>query len=289
VAEAQGPVRPRQQLGKELRRLRLLAGLTQPAMAEHLGLSQSKVSRLETGTFRPEVGVVRSWLAAVRIDDPAERDRLLSMAEDAQTDTMGWREIYRGSIAAGQRKLLRQDAAATRIRHFQPFQVPGPFQTADYAKVVLLATRLAEEDDLDEAIALRLERGQRLRQAGAPEYHVILTELALRFRPFGATGDIHKAVWRELLASGDVPTMTVQVIPVDAPMRQAPMCAFIISDFDAASGESTVVDVELPAMEITTSKPEDVAAYETAWRRMQEAALSPDESLAFIAQLHTEQ
>jgi Domain of unknown function (DUF5753) len=253
-------------------------------MARHLGLSQPKVSRLETGAFRPDIAVVRAWLALTRAEDDV-RDRLLALTEAAQTDATGWREIYRGSIAAGQQKLLRQDAAARRIRHFQPFQIPGPFQTAEYARVAIMATRFAGEVDIEQAVALRLERGRRMRAPNAPEYHAIVTEMALRFTPKNAGPNPRIGVWRELLARAQTPTMTIQVIPADAPMRQAPMCAFIISDFRAGTGEPTVVDVELPAMEITTSRPEDVTAYEAAWRRMQEAALNPQDSHAFIAGL----
>ena len=284
MAEPQGPVRPRQQLGTELRRLRLLARLTQPEMARRLGLSQAKVSRLETGSYRPAIDVVRAWLEVT--DVAAElRERLLALTEAAQTDTTGWREIFRGSMAAGQHKLLSQDAAAQKIRHFQPFQVPGPFHTAEYARIALLAFRLAGEADIDDAVELRLERGRRLRRPEGPEYHAIVTEMALRFMPKGAGPGARPGVWRELIASREIPRVTVQVIPADTPMSQAPMCAFIISDFRPDTGEPTVVDVELPAMEITTSRPEDVATYEVAWRRLEEAALDPNDSLAFIAKM----
>jgi hypothetical protein len=253
-------------------------------MGRRLGLSQAKVSRMETGAYRPDIDVVRAWLEIVGPEDSV-RERLLALTEAAQTDAVGWREFYRGSVTAGQRKLLRQDAAASRIRHFQPFQVPGPFQTAEYARQAILATRLGDEDDIDEAVALRLERGRRLRAPGAPEYHAIITEAALRFRPRSVDAAAHRGVLREILASGEVPNVTVQVIPLDATPDLAPMSAFIISDFRADTGEPAVVDVELHVMEVTTSRPDDVDGYEKVWRQMRNAALDPEESLAFIARL----
>ena len=277
-------MRPRQELGTELRRMRQAAGLKQPDMARRLGLSQAKVSRLETGTYRPDVDVVRAWLDLVRPDD-SDRQRLLALANAAQTDDVGWREFYRGSVTAGQRRLSRQDAVAWRIRNFEPFEIPGPFQDAGYARQVLLASRLGDDEDVDEAVAMRLERGRALRAPGAPEYRVVLTEAALRFRPTNVDRATHQDVLRELLAGAEAPNITVQVIPADAPITRIARSAFMLSDFPPETGEPTVVDIDLDVVDITMSRPDDIAQYERVWRRMTLAALDPDESRAFVAGL----
>jgi len=260
-----------------------LAGLTGPQLAEVLGITQSKVSRLETAKYRVDLDVVRQWLDATDADDQT-RARVLKLAEQAATEVAEYRSIFRGSLFTAQQNLIQQESAASRIRHFQPFQIPGPFQTAAYARIALQSGRAQEVAGLDAAVTARLRRGEQLRRPGAPEYHVVLTELALHYRPAGISDAGRDEAWRKLLDASEWPTVTVQVIPADAPMRQAPMSAFILTEF-RDPGESTIAAVELPPVEMTFSGADDLAAFETAWQRMLDAAVDPQQSRKLIAEL----
>ena len=77
----------------------------------------------------------------------------------------------------------------------------------------------------------------------------------------------------------------MQVLATGTPTRRAPMCAFRITDFPATRGEPTIVEVELPAVEMTFVGLEDVKAFELFWKHMTEAALPPRESVALISRL----
>ncbi|MBN1174821.1 MAG: helix-turn-helix domain-containing protein [Micromonosporaceae bacterium] len=278
------PLRPRERLGRELRALRLRARLSGEQLAERIGTSQSRVSRTETARYRADVAMVRRWLDVTKADD-ATREELLALADDALVEVAAYRSIFRGSLATEQRARISQDAAAVRMRHFQPFMIPGPFHTERYARSALMAARVADESGIDEAVAARLERGARLRKDGAPKYHVILTELALRWRPLDATDDDHADALREVLAAATAPSITVQVVPADAPTRRAPMCAFLVTEFGPETGEPTIVQVELPAVEMTFVGTDDVAAFELVWQQMAGAALDPQSSARLIAGL----
>lgn len=270
---------PREQLGRELRRRRRLAGLSGPELAGAIGITQSKLSRTETAKFRPDLGVVRRWLEATRTG-PADRERILALAEEAATQIAEYQTLFRRTLATKQRSLLAQEAQAGRIRHFQPFQIPGPMQTPRYARVALLSIRL-QQAGLEEAVAARMERGRRLRAAGAPEFHAIVTEPALRYRFWGASDEDQAEVWRNILAFCRVPSAVVQVIPDGAAYQQAPMCAFVITEFrdpDAAK----IVQVELPAAEMTFSGAADLEAYERTWHAMADVALDPDASAKLL-------
>lgn len=52
-----------------LRDLRLDAGLSGAALAEHCGWGRSKVSKIEHGTQNPTDADVRAWATACRADD----------------------------------------------------------------------------------------------------------------------------------------------------------------------------------------------------------------------------
>src|SRR2546430_1016557 len=172
-------LRPRERLGRELRSLRVLAGLTGPQLAELLDITQSRVSRLETAEYRVDLGVVRRWLEITNADE-STRTRILALAREAATEVAEYRSIFRGSLFNAQAALIQQEAEAQRLRHFQPYQIPGPFQTVAYARVALQSGRVQDLAGLDEAVAARIERGERLREPDAPVYHAVLTELALR-------------------------------------------------------------------------------------------------------------
>ncbi|MBN1171233.1 MAG: helix-turn-helix transcriptional regulator [Micromonosporaceae bacterium] len=275
------PLRPRQQLGRRLRQLRLLAGLSGVQLAKRIGRTQAYVSRLETGAHRPRVDVIHAWLQATEASE-ADCQDVQALAAAAQIEVTGWRAVFRGTLAGRQHQLIAQDAQATSVRHFQPYQVPGPFHTAAYATAAFRSIRSATEDDLETAVATRLERGRRMRQPGAPTYHAILTEPALWWRPTGVSEADRTQLWRSILVAAETPHLTVQVIRTTTPMDQAPMCAFIITDFPTSADEPTIVDVELPPVEMTFAGETDVAAFELAWKRMLAAALSPEDSLAFV-------
>jgi len=270
---------PRERLGRELRRRRVLAGLSGPELARAIGITQSKLSRTETAKFRPDLAVVRRWLEATGTG-PAESERILGLAEDAATQIAEYQTLFRRTLVTKQRSLLAQEAQAERIRNFQPFQIPGPMQTPRYARVALLSIRL-QQAGLEEAVAARMERGRRLRAPGAPHFHVIITEPALRYRFWGAGDEDQAETWRNVLEFCRVPTAVVQVIPDGVAYHQAPMCAFVITEFrDPATAK--IVQVELPAAEMTFSGAADLEAYERTWTAMADVALDPDASAKLL-------
>src|SRR5437016_6221304 len=134
-------LRPRERLGRELRSLRVLAGMTGPQLAELLDITQSRVSRLETAKYRVDLDIVRRWLDATGADE-ATRSRVLTLAEEAVTEVAEYRSIFRGSLFNAQAALIQQEAEARRLRHFQPYQIRGPFQTAAYARAALQSGRV---------------------------------------------------------------------------------------------------------------------------------------------------
>lgn len=271
--------RPRERLGIQLRRRRVLAGLSGPELARMIGITQSKLSRTETAKFRADLGVVRRWLEATGTG-PADSERILALAEEAATQITEYQALFRRTLLTKQRSLLAQESAAVRIRHFQPFQIPGPMQSPRYARFALLSIRM-QRAGLAEAVAARMERGRRLRATGAPHYHVIITEPALRYRFLG-TGDADQAeTWRNILEFCRVPSAVVQIIPDGAAYQQAPMCAFVITEFrDPAAAK--IVQVELPAAEMTFSGAADLAAYERTWEAMAGVALDREASAKLL-------
>src|SRR5687768_7614356 len=87
MAVGSPPTVRRRQLGRELRRLREEAHLLAEQIAERLGCSPSRISRIETARIRITPGTVHEILDALGIDGP-ERGRLVSLAREAEEP--GW-------------------------------------------------------------------------------------------------------------------------------------------------------------------------------------------------------
>ena len=272
----------RKQLGQALKRRRKHSGMSGEQLANLLETTQSKVSRTENGVFRPDLNVVRRWLE-ITATGPAETEQILKLADTAATEIAEYRDIFRGSLANSQRALIAQDANANRILHFQPFQIPGPMQTEAYARNALLAAR-TDEAGLDEAVEARLLRGAKLMESDSPAYHVLVTEPALYYRPMGVTKLDQVTAWRKIILFCQAPRVTVQVIPIDAEFRQAPMCAFVLTYFRDPV-DQTIVQVELPAVELTFGTLADIERFEYTWSCMTESALDPKRSKQLLQRL----
>jgi transcriptional regulator with XRE-family HTH domain len=262
----------------------MTAGMSGDQLAEVIGTSQSRVSRTELAKFRASLDMVRRWLDATGADEQT-RHELLQLAEQSLVEIESYRSIFRGSIATGQRIAMEQEQASSRIRHFQPLMIPGLLQTATYAEALLRAGRATGETGLEAAVATRLERGRRLREPGAADYHVVLMEQALRWVPVGVTPAHQKAAWRHMLDAARTPTITVQVIPLGTPTIRAPLCGFVLTEFHTDIGEPPIAQVELPPVDMTFSGEKDLAAFEQAWQHMVDAALSPQKSATYLRRL----
>lgn len=275
------PPQRRARLGQELRRLRSLAGLSGDQLATRVGISQAKVSRIETNvTARPAMDVIARWLDAVDATGE-DRQRVMSLAEAVVTDISSWQAIHRGSLEDRQRQLLELDELASDIRHFQPFLVPGPFQTAEYAYAVIEAARFSAGTDVDEAVAMRTKRGARLRDnQDGPQYHVVVTEAATRWVPQG-NGHLRRSQLEHLVLCAQAPRITLQIILNDAPMEMSPMTGFVwVTYRDPA--QAPVVRVETPTVGLALGGSDDLATYGVVWDRMLRAAMSPEESVGWL-------
>lgn len=270
-------------LGRELRRLRRLKGWTGPQLAEMLGWSQSKVSRLETGQRSAALADVMAWLNATETDG-APRKRVLDLAESLLGQVTGLRALHQGSLVRRQVELQSMDSTAQLVRQFQPLMAPGVFHTEVYARACIASANFTAERDLDTAVAARLERGRRVLSGEGPAYHVVMCESALSWRPLGCSPEQLRRLWHRVSEVLDQSNITLQVIPDGTPTAALPQCGFSV--WDGSDGrESPLALVETPAAEVTFTSSEDVAMFERVWREMIKVALSPETSRDWITRI----
>lgn len=267
-------------LGAELRRLRLLAGLSSSSLARKLEVSPAKLSRIETGDRPVTLAQVRAWARAVNAaagQDVADARRLEWMAEQALTEAVPLAEWRAEAGAAGIQADIgnRLERTSRLIVSYCPGRLTGLLQTPEYARRVY-SLLVPPEEKVDEAVTARLARQQVLYDAGR-RFEFLLAEAALRWRS-GLPGFLVPQLDR-VISLAALPNVAVYVIPSDADMRTTPATDLTLYD---ERDEEPVVAIELLHDYIETTK---VQPYRYKLDLLRRSALSGDSALAFIRDL----
>ncbi|MFF8405378.1 helix-turn-helix domain-containing protein [Streptomyces sp. NPDC014846] len=277
-----GPAVRRRKLGAELRTLRTGAGLTSGEAAQLVGWHQSKVSRIETGASGVKPADLRLLLDAYGVRDGHLRELLLMLAgsEEAGGSNRWW-HAYRGVLPPTYRDFISLESQASVMRTLETTVVPGLLQTAEYASAVTrAAVNDLDEEHLDALVEVRLARQDVLRSHPPLELSAVLDEAVLR-REVG--GPEVMARQRERLEeAARLPQVRLQVLPFGAGAHVGLTGPFVIFSFPSTSDLDVVVVDQLTSS-LYLERKEDLMAYSQAFKSLQDQALSPEDSLDYIA------
>ncbi|MGQ0779076.1 MAG: helix-turn-helix domain-containing protein [Pseudonocardiales bacterium] len=267
----------RRSLAARLKQLRLNAGLTTTQLARAAGISQGKISKIETGNQSARVDHVDAWARACGVDDQT-RVQLTELAETALTEASTWRREHRAGLATKQTQVARWEQRAARIREFQPALIPGLLQTRAYATAVLRIANVSGQRDLDAAVTARLARQHILTRAPDPRVELIVTEAALAWSPPG-----DNRLWpeqRQQLIDAALASRVRLGVLASAAAGPPRLNAFTIYDF-ADTGEQLAV-VETFAAELYHDDPRDVAIYIEIFDALTAAALFGQDAIKLL-------
>ena len=276
MPEVHSPALNRRELGAVLRALRSAKGLTVEQVAEHLLCSPSKVSRMETGqgaTARD----IRDLCDLYEVADPAERDRLMTLAREGK----GPARWQRYELAYATYAELEQGALA--ISAFQSSVVHGLLHTADYARAGHEgAMPKLDPDRIDLQIEAKLTRQRILTRDDPPRFEVVLDEAALHRMVGGRR--VMAAQLTKILATANLPNVVVQVLPYERGYHPAVESNFSILELpNPAPG---VVFVEGLIGSTYLDRPDDLKRYREVFDRLQSIALNPKDTADLIAKYH---
>jgi transcriptional regulator with XRE-family HTH domain len=265
-----------QRLAGELRRLRDLSGLSGRELARRMGTSQSKVSRIESGTAIPSLPEVTAWASAIGASTGVH-DSLVALAEAASTEAQGWRDALRRRPHA-QDEIRALESRARTLSTFQPSLVPGMLQTAEYARRVFsfLPATLAE-GDIPAAVAGRLNRQLALYEMDR-KFSFLITEAALRWRP--GPPEVMVAQLDRIASVSTLDNVSVAVIPFAAEAVTMLTHMFVI--YDGWDEQDALVEVDTIHAQLLVKRPADVALYRQRWERLAAMALLGDQAREFI-------
>ncbi|MEU0215010.1 helix-turn-helix transcriptional regulator [Streptomyces sp. NPDC006265] len=277
-----GPAVRRRKLGAELRALRTSAGLTSGEAARLVDWHQSKVSRIETGTSGVKPADVRLLLDAYGVADSQLRELLMVLAgSDDSGGRHHWWHAYRGVLPPTYRDFISLESQAGAMRTLETTVVPGLLQTPEYARAVTrAAVEGLPEDRLDTLVEVRLARQDVLRADPPLELSAVLDEAVLR-REVGGPGVMARQLER-LVEAARLPQVRLQVLPFAAGAHIGVTGPFVIFSFSSTSDLDVVVLDHLTSS-LYLERKEDLQAYTEAFNALQIHALSPEDSLDFIA------
>ena len=265
----------------ELRRLRARSGHSCATVGAALGISASKISRIETGRIGLQADEVAALLGFYQVAKPL-REELLELVRRAAEP--GWWQVQGSRLPELWQELIDFERSATAIINYEPLLIPGLLQTADYAGALIAAANPAlSEDEVETRVAARTTRQALLGRPHPPRLLALLEEGVLR-RVVGDPGLMRRQV-RHLEDAATRSNVTVQVVPTAAGAHPGLGGPFVILEFD---GDPTLVYLENRRGSAILEEEDDIAEATMALRHLQRIALSSDDSLALLAEVARE-
>ncbi len=266
-----------QELGEELRCLRVAAHRSLRDAGRHIDASASKLSRIETGNIGADSEDVAALLVVYGVTGPKRRE-LLDLAREAER--RGWWQRDRPDFPERQRTLVTLESRADRIVNFEPLVVPGLLQTTDYARAIITGRSNVPRNEVDSRIETRARRSSVLYARNPPELRAIIDEPVLH-RQIGERNTFCQQLWH-LLHAAARPNISVHVVPRSAPTHAGLEGAFSLI---SQAQRSPVVFVENLTSSLFLEESAEIDAYKSAVKRLSDVALSEQQSLELIADL----
>jgi transcriptional regulator with XRE-family HTH domain len=280
VNPRRSPTIRRRRLGAELRRYRDAAGVTIDVVADRLGCSPSKVSRIETGHTSATPRDVKDMLDVYGVNG-VESEELVQISREARQK--GWWHPF-STVLTG--AYVGLEAAARSIRAYEQQVIPGLLQTDKYAIAMIRAARLGDTDrEIEQRVRVRMARQALLIQDDPIDLQVVLDE-AVVSRPVGGE-EVMRDQLLHLLEATQLPNVTLQILPFAAGAHAGMDGTFAILDFPDAE-DPNVVFAENATGGLFLEKSDELTKYVFIFDQIRATALPPEESQAMIAKLAEE-
>ncbi|WP_244317542.1 helix-turn-helix domain-containing protein [Streptomyces bauhiniae] len=149
------PGAARKVLGNALRLSRECAGLSLGEAAGRLGVSSSKVSRIESGMHSPKERELPEFFRTYGITTAEEQANLRELAAAAHRPT--WWQPWSAVTPKYLQAVVSFEDMASRVRSFEPTYLHGLLQTPEYARALIERGR-GPASTHDELVRFRTKR-----------------------------------------------------------------------------------------------------------------------------------
>jgi transcriptional regulator with XRE-family HTH domain len=279
MTEAFRPTAAERAIGRELERWRRSRDLSLVELGRLVGCSNAKLSKLENALWPVAPGDVVAIGMACKIDDD-ERNALFDKATWARRNRLLGDDTV---IFDAARDYIELEFEASMVQTFRIDLVPGLFQTADYTRAVAKADDpIRGEVTAIQQITMRAARQERLTGKNPLRVEAVVVEGVLHHAMGGP-----KAMRQQLLhlmRLAELETVSIQVVPFKAGGYPAMGSPFNILSFTHELHDSVVYTENV--MEGSYSeRPGELERYTLSFASLQRVALSPGDSVEFIAEV----
>jgi len=282
VSDLDGLTIRHRRLAAELRRLRGRSGMTGDQVAETLGWSPSKVSRLEHGRTGFKLGDVEALLDLYEVHGPL-RDDLVALTRT--TYKKSWLETESASLPTMFAAYVSTETEAETIWNWEPQIVPGLLQTADYARAIFEAWQTVvtlSPAEIQRRVDIRLER-QNLLDRHPPLYLFAVLDESVLTRRIG-DASVMRGQLDHLLECTKRDTIDVRVLPMHT-FHPITTGSFTFMQFPSTEDVSfnDVVAIESLTSNYYIETQDDTYQYRLTFERLVEESLDDTESAELIS------
>jgi transcriptional regulator with XRE-family HTH domain len=261
-------------LAAELKRLRVRANISGRELARRMNVSQSTVSKIETGEQKQvSADLIVRWSKAT--DAPDERlTELLTLTEQIQVGPQSWEAASETGSTDLSRETQDLEARTGTLSVYQPAAVPGLLQTPAYAKRLLSSGPDGAPADLAERVMGRIER-QRVLYDEDKRFRFVIPEAVLRW-PYGSPGDPavldeHREQLARVEWAMERPNVEVGILPL-GPVAVWRLSGFVI--FDDVDGDEAQVHLEWLTRPFNIFEPDQVEMCRQAFSNLLGASVT---------------
>lgn len=268
------------ELGDGLRAAMKKAGFNGKQIADKLQWSDTRVSRVLTGTRGAKEVDISAFLALCGVTGK-ERARLLRLCHEQHKP--GWLQQHGSRMPLQVKTLVDHEVMAVAISEFQSTVMPGLLQTGDYARALFKEAKRVPSQEVDNRVALRLARQNLLSREDPPKFAFFIHEFVLHL-PIGDSLVMSEQL-HTLLRLAVRPSVTLRVVPASIGAHAATAGHFTLMEF---STYKPVVYLESETSCLFLEEPAEIAAYRSITAALETTALDERESKELIAKVATE-
>ncbi|MGA5116637.1 helix-turn-helix domain-containing protein [Streptomyces pseudogriseolus] len=249
--------------GRQLKLLRLRAGMERTELGKRVGYSADTIASYEQGRRVPQPRFIE------QADEVLDAGGLLVAMKG---------EVGRARYPAFFRDMARLEEEAVSLHVYGALAVPGLLQTEDYARAVFAMRRpLLDEATVEQRVSARLARQEIFARSPLPTLSFVIEEAVLR-RPLGGAST-HRGQLEEILLHGQRRNVEIQVMPTSG------------SEHCGLGGPFTLIEtrdgqrmayVEVQRTSRLYNEREEVRDVEEQYGILRAQALTPRESMAFV-------
>jgi transcriptional regulator with XRE-family HTH domain len=275
----------RRRLAAELRRLRERTGLTGEEVAERLGWSGSKISRIELHRTGIKQADLRQLLDLYGVEE-AYREDLIALGRESRERGLLRQITSSFPPEAEYGAYLSAEAEAESVWNWEPQIIPGLLQTPDYARAVTESWQRmfpGPPSEIERRVEAKMLRQQVLGRDPPLELSVVIDESVLH-RKFGG-----KTVMRQqlehLAKASELPNIEVQVYRLDGADAPLATGAFSYMQFPHVHAVPLhdIVSIEHLEGSYYLEGEDQTYRYRVAFEYLLRRSLDPTQSRAVIS------